>query len=54
MPKTRSGKVLRQVARKIVDTKPYEMPATIDDPEILEEIADAFKKNGIGYISELH
>jgi hypothetical protein len=44
LPKTRSGKVLRQVVRKIVDAKPYEMPATIDEPVILEEIADAFKK----------
>jgi len=52
LPKTRSGKILRQVIRKIVDTKPYEIPATIDDPAILEEIADAFKQNGIGYIAQ--
>ena len=44
LPKTRSGKVLKQVVRKIVDAKPYEMPATIDDLVILEKIADAFKK----------
>ena len=54
LPKTRSGKILRQVIRKIVDIKPYEMPATIDDPAILEEIADAFKQNGIGYIAQQH
>ena len=54
LPKTRSGKILRQVIRKIVDTKPYETPATIDDPAILEEIANAFKQNGIGYIAERH
>ena len=54
LPKTRSGKILRQVIRKIVDTKQYEMPATIDDPVILEEIAAAFKENGIGFIAEQH
>ena len=54
LPKTRSGKILRQVIRKIVDTKPYEIPATIDDPAILEEIADAFKENDIGYIAQQH
>ena len=54
LPKTRSGKILRQVIRKIVDTKPYEIPATIDDPAILEEIADVFKQDGIGYIAQPH
>ena len=44
LPKTRSGKVLRQVIRKIFDKKPYEMSATIVYPVILEEIADALKK----------
>ena len=51
LPKTRSGKILRQVMRKIVDAKPYETPATIDDPAILDEIADAFRENGIGMIA---
>ncbi len=50
LPKTRSGKILRQVIRKIVDEKPYETPATIDDPEILAEISDAFRQAGIGFI----
>lgn len=52
LPKTRSGKILRQVIRKIVDRKPYETPATIDDPAILDEIAAAFRENGIGFIGE--
>ena len=52
LPKTRSGKILRQVIRKIVDLKPYETPATIDDPMILDEIKDAFTTNGIGLIAE--
>ncbi len=52
LPKTRSGKILRQVIRKIVDNKPYETPATIDDPVILDEIAEGFKSSGIGFIAE--
>ncbi len=39
LPKTRSGKILRGTMRKIADGEPYTMPATIDDPVILEEIA---------------
>jgi propionyl-CoA synthetase len=50
LPKTRSGKILRQVMRRIVDVKPFEPPATIDDPVILDEIADVFRDNSIGMI----
>ena len=38
LPKTRSGKVLRGTVRKIADKDEYKMPATIDDPAILDEI----------------
>ena len=38
MPKTRSGKILRGTVRKIADKEEYKMPATIDDPAILDEI----------------
>ncbi|MGR3491858.1 MAG: AMP-binding enzyme, partial [Shimia sp.] len=38
LPKTRSGKILRATMAKIVDGEPYKMPATIDDPAILDEI----------------
>ena len=40
LPKTRSGKILRQVIRKMVDGDAYTMPSTIDDPAILTEIRD--------------
>ena len=40
LPKTRSGKVLRGTMRKIADGDAYPMPATIDDPAILDEIAE--------------
>ena len=47
LPKTRSGKILRATMRKIADSETYKMPATIDDPAILDEIAVALK--GVGY-----
>ncbi len=51
LPKTRSGKILRQVMRKIADAQPYDPPATIDDPVILDEIADAMRSGNVGLIS---
>ncbi|WP_347310569.1 propionate-CoA ligase PrpE [Defluviimonas sp. SAOS-178_SWC] len=47
LPKTRSGKILRGTMVKIADGESYKMPATIDDPAILDEIAVALR--GIGY-----
>ena len=47
LPKTRSGKILRGTMRRIADGEPYSIPATIDDPAILEEITDAL--HGVGY-----
>jgi propionyl-CoA synthetase len=39
LPKTRSGKILRRTLRAIADGSEWTMPATIDDPAILDEIA---------------
>jgi len=47
LPKTRSGKILRGIVRKIADNEPYKMPATIDDPTILSEIKEDLKKHQI-------
>ncbi len=47
LPKTRSGKILRGTMQKIADNQPYKMPATIDDPAILDEINAALQT--IGY-----
>jgi propionyl-CoA synthetase len=47
LPKTRSGKILRGTMVNIADGTPYKMPATIDDPAILDEIKDALQS--IGY-----
>ena len=41
LPKTRSGKILRGTMQKIADDEAWKMPATIDDPAILDEIATA-------------
>ncbi len=46
LPKTRSGKILRGTMRQIADGLEYRMPATIDDPAILDEIADHLKAAG--------
>jgi len=42
LPKTRSGKILRATMRSIADGESWAMPATIDDPAILDEISEAF------------
>lgn len=47
LPKTRSGKILRATMVKIADSEPFKMPATIDDPIILDEIKVALRT--IGY-----
>jgi propionyl-CoA synthetase len=47
LPKTRSGKILRGTMQKIADNQDYKMPATIDDPAILEEIDESLQS--IGY-----
>jgi propionyl-CoA synthetase len=47
LPKTRSGKILRGTIQKIADNTPYNVPATIDDPAILDEMEEAL--TGIGY-----
>ncbi len=47
LPKTRSGKVLRATMRRIADSEEFRVPATIEDPVVLDEIGAALK--GIGY-----
>jgi propionyl-CoA synthetase len=47
LPKTRSGKILRGTMKKIADGEPWKLPATIDDPAILDEIGSAIKGHGL-------
>ncbi len=46
LPKTRSGKILRGTMRKIAYNEEWKMPATIDDPTILDEITAALRSAG--------
>ena len=48
LPKTRSGKILRGTMRRIADDQEYSVPATIDDPVILDEVTDALQRIGYG------
>jgi len=46
LPKTRSGKILRATMVKLADSEAFKMPATIDDPAILDEIRSALQTLG--------
>lgn len=45
LPKTRSGKVLRATMRAIANGMEYKIPATVEDPAVLEEIAQVIRKH---------
>jgi acyl-coenzyme A synthetase/AMP-(fatty) acid ligase len=47
LPKTRSGKILRQVMRKMVDGEAYSVPSTIDDISIIDELQQKFVEEGV-------
>ncbi|WP_373498153.1 propionyl-CoA synthetase [Desulfococcus sp.] len=47
LPKTRSGKILRGTIQKIADNQEYKVPATIDDPTTLNEMAEALSAIGL-------
>jgi propionyl-CoA synthetase len=46
LPKTRSGKVLRGTMVKIADQDEWKMPATIDNPAVLDDITKALQSLG--------
>ena len=52
LPKTRSGKIVRGTIKKIADGQKYQVPATIDDPATLEEIAASL--SAIGFPRRLY
>ena len=47
LPKTRSGKILRGTIQKIADNKEWKLPATIDDPAVLDEIKETLQSIGL-------
>jgi len=48
LPKTRSGKILRKLLRSIADGENFQIPSTIDDEAIIDEIRADFEKDKIG------
>jgi len=46
LPKTRSGKMLRGTMRSIANAKDWKMPATIEDPAVLDEIGETLRRLG--------
>jgi len=46
LPKTRSGKILRNVMRNIADNVPYTLPGTIEDPAVVNFAKEALAKLG--------
>ena len=47
LPKTRSGKILRQVMRKMIDGEVFTVPSTIDDPAIIDELRERCLQEGV-------
>ena len=52
LPKTRSGKILRKTIRQLADGEPFTIPATIDDPAIIDEIRTVLTTRQIGVAFE--
>jgi len=52
LPKTRSGKILRGTMRQLADGQPYRMPATIEDPAVLDELKVALGQIGLAVTPE--
>ena len=48
LPKTRSGKILRKLLREIADNIYFNVPSTIDDPTIIDEVKEVYKIEKIG------
>ena len=48
LPKTRSGKILRKIMRYIADGKEYQMPSTIENPDVLGEMEEVMRARSIG------
>jgi propionyl-CoA synthetase len=53
LPKTRSGKTLRKLMRSIADGENFQIPSTIDDEAIVEEIIEVLKKYEIGVYNKI-
>jgi propionyl-CoA synthetase len=47
LPKTRSGKILRKLLRNIVDKIEFQIPSTIDDELIIDELIEVIEKYAV-------
>jgi propionyl-CoA synthetase len=47
LPKTRSGKILRKLLRNIVDKIEFQIPSTIDEELIIDEITEVIEKYAV-------
>ncbi|NND91782.1 MAG: propionyl-CoA synthetase [Granulosicoccus sp.] len=47
LPKTRSGKILRGTLRSIANSTEWNMPATIEDPSVLEDVTQSLRSLGL-------
>ena len=50
LPKTRSGKTLRAILSRMANGRPHDVPATIEDPSVLPEIAETLRSAGLGAV----
>lgn len=48
LPKTRSGKILRNILRKIIEGEEYRFPSTIEDADVLAAVKETVRKYGKG------
>ena len=46
LPKTRSGKILRGTIRRMADGEDWRIPATIEDPTVLDDLGDVLADMG--------
>ena len=53
LPKTRSGKILRKLLRNIADEQQYNIPSTIDDVVIIDEIKSVYQPIILGFINKI-
>ncbi|GAC1433760.1 MAG: propionyl-CoA synthetase [Thermoanaerobaculia bacterium] len=51
LPKTRSGKIVRGTMKRIADGVAFTVPATIDDPATLDEIAGSLVSIGLPHVA---
>ena len=44
LPKTRSGKILRRTMRRLAQGESVQVPSTIEDPRVLEDLSDTIRR----------